>query len=155
MNAFCGTVGEDTALGVAGEPMNAGTAATSDGFWGIGEGATPWAPAPRARTTGRATLSTATIPMRRSPQPVIRRSTCALERIATRDQLPLYAAFMHDVSALRVYLAPASIARATPRASEGANRTSHHIPHASAVTGITARLRCTACMIRCATRSGP
>jgi hypothetical protein len=63
--------------------MNAGAAARSDGFWGIGNGATLCAKAQMGRRRNATTLRATATPVRHS-LPVIRRAACALVRIVPR-----------------------------------------------------------------------
>src|ERR1700722_10887205 len=71
MNGFCGTAGADTALGTAGAPTNAGAAARSDGFWGIGIAGTPSARAAgQASATASRTNPSAADSLRLRPMPL-------------------------------------------------------------------------------------
>ena len=81
MNGFWGTAGADTDLARAGEPTNAGTAARSDGFWGIGVGATLSALAEEGTTRSGTIPSAAATQAWRRRSPVIRLNPCVLDRI--------------------------------------------------------------------------
>src|SRR2546423_14175658 len=88
MNGFWGTVGADTALGVAGEPTNAGTAATSEGFWGIGAGGTRSARAEGAANSNTAIHSAPAAPVQRSPPRASRPAPSARARFTSRAAVP-------------------------------------------------------------------